>query len=106
MRGLKVSKHVEPGIQSPGFIEGKAVLAFPTEGLSRSFLQPPDVNGEIPEQLQVLFRKILSNHGNQANRRKKAGRQGEVGGRTSQDLLGLAERGFDGVESHRAHNQD
>ena len=99
-------KHVELGIQSPGFIEGKAVFSPPPEGLSRNFLQPPGVNGEIPEQLQVLLREVLPNHGNQSNRSKKAGRQGEIGSRASQNLLGFSKRGLNGIESHRAHDQD
>jgi hypothetical protein len=76
------------------------------ERLARDELQSFQVNFMFPIEAQAGFGKVLADHPDHFHRRKKAGCDRRVTGRSPQQARMLLPRSFNRVKGRGANNQD
>src|SRR6185503_19483188 len=82
------------------------IAPAPVKSISFAALNAFDVDITLGKNIQIILGKILADHTDDPHRGKKAGAESEIRRRTAENALGRAERGFDGVKSNGADNQD
>src|SRR5206468_1286105 len=102
----KTRKDVQVQLQGVAHVDVLVISPAPVKSIAPFALDSFEIDPALGKKLEVLLGKILTDDPDDTNRSKKTRRQREVGSRTAQDPLCGAEGSFDGIECHRADNQN
>ncbi len=95
---LEGGQHVELGVEGVRGVEVELVAPLPAEGLAGLPRQPGQVGPAGGEEPHVLLGEVLSDHRHHPGRPEEARAGREVGSRSPQDLLPVAEGRLQRVE--------
>ena len=103
---LEVREDAEAGLEGLGRVEVVAIAAPPAERLALHLLQTGEVDAACLEGLELLDRIVAADHANELDRGLVRGRGGEVVRGPTEDVVGFAERGLDGIKGDGADDED
>src|SRR5689334_14344257 len=102
--GLEFFEYIQIGKISLGFVQILCVVATPMERLSRSPLDSAGVDTAFLQYVFMLGREVIAYNCDDSHLGKKAGRQGEMCARSTQNILYASGRRGDVIECHRTND--
>ena len=102
-----LGEYVEVGLDGDGLVEVFDVGAVPAEGLgAAAFFEAGGVDVATFEEGVVLLGPVLADGADEADGGEEGGGVGEVDGGAADDVVALAEGGFDGVDADGAGDEE
>src|SRR5271170_4549773 len=103
---LEAFEHIQFGEIGLGFIEVVEILPTPAEGVALGTFDATSIDLSFLENILVLGREVFAHHGDNANVREIAGRQGKERAGTAQYIFYPPGRRGNRVEGNRTYGKD
>jgi hypothetical protein len=101
----EVREHAETGLERLGRVQVVPIPATPAERVARGLLEPRHVDAALRQRLELVHGIIVTDDADELHGREMDRRGGEEGAGAADDVVGLAERRFHGVQRDRADDE-